>query len=229
MDIFQREVSRLFAHDGHEDLTRIELINSDGKVKTLVLSLKSEHFQVLADFLWGIVEDRKYPMPAIAVTPEEGFQVWIPLDESIELDTACIMADSLRGRYMAEVPTAGYVIRPSKLNPSLNCVQLPPTEYSGGRWSAFVDPTLVAMFKDESWLETPPNLDKQGELLSRIEAATGIAEKGGNEPVESNSAVPSGGLKLNAYEFLVMVMNDASLDIQHRIEAAKVLLAHDKR
>jgi hypothetical protein len=172
----------------------------------------------------GLVEDLKFPLPAIAVTPDEGPQIWISLSTPVELAKAERLISSLHVQFLDEIPDDECVVRPSLTEPTRNEVQLAPIEFPEGKWSAFIDPTILSMFKEETWLGMPPNLDKQGKLLAQVEFL---------DPENLWSSLPSPGgyvaekhhqKNTEPMEFLLSVMRDRAQGMSIRIEAAKALL-----
>jgi hypothetical protein len=98
-----------------------------------------------------------------------------------------------------------------------------------GRWSAFVAPDLAAVFGDDPSLDLPPGDEAQAEVLSRIQpipaadwqraiasAAPAVL------PVTQPATTPRA--HDDPRRFLLSVMNDATVDMAVRVEAAKALL-----
>jgi len=124
-----------------------------------------------------------------------------------------------------------------------------PRPVGPDRWSAFVAPDLVPVFADTPWLDCAPGEDGQAVLLSRLQAISAadwqrlVAQA---KPVTAPTNTPvtttatsrqtdvESGLGRQApppvaddpRAFLRAVMNDTSVDMALRIEAARVLLAH---
>ena len=107
---------------------------------------------------------------------------------------------------------------------------------AGDRWSAFVAPDLAPMFVDEPWLDLPPNPEGQADLLARLHSIPPAAFSRALQAVAIPSPVPAQPQAIAAStapsaaiddprRFLVGVMNDASVDLALRIEAAKALLS----
>ncbi|HJV91893.1 MAG TPA: hypothetical protein VJ572_00385, partial [Azonexus sp.] len=129
---------------------------------------------------------------------------------------------------------------------------LPAQHEATGKWSAFIDPSLGAMFIDEPGLEMAPNMDRQAEILAaaksiaaaefqralkRLETPaapdSGPAEQGADQPAEAARAAgrPHSPLNVGSYysdpkSFLLAVMNDPSASAGQRIKAAKALLPY---
>ena len=118
----------------------------------------------------------------------------------------------------------------------------PPLETSPDRWSAFVAPDLASVFADTPWLDLAPNGEGQAALLRALEPIQQVAFEAALRQLGVLEEVPA-DLKLSglpevpthehgradAERFLRRVMNDESVPMALRIEAAKGLLGHAKR
>jgi len=133
--------------------------------------------------------------------------------------------------------TSAATVRHARLVPALQ----PDT----GRWSAFVAPDLAPVFAEEPWLDSPPNPDGQAHLLSQLacilpgdltRAMTELqppavptplpAAPPAPPPAPARADMAAPGTGPGPRHFLRGVMNDASVDLALRIEAAKALLAY---
>ena len=129
-------------------------------------------------------------------------------------------------------------------------VLVPAPQANGGRWSAFVAPDLAPVFAEEPWLDLPPSLDGQSNLLSGLDsieladfqralerltptsipahprppAESPVTAVAGVDPVRTGSA-PTGAWP-DPQRFLLDVMNDDTVVLGLRIEAAKALLPY---
>jgi hypothetical protein len=126
--------------------------------------------------------------------------------------------------------------------PFLHARPVPAVQVGSGLWSAFVAPDLAPMCVDEPWLDVPPNLDGQAQLLAplqcmapavfaqalqRLQGST--AQAAGQATAPAAAAPPAAAAaqpvaSLDPRRFLHDVMNDTSLDLALRVEAAKALL-----
>ncbi|HEY9096232.1 MAG TPA: hypothetical protein VIN35_10845, partial [Hydrogenophaga sp.] len=126
---------------------------------------------------------------------------------------------------------------------STRCVAtIPQPQGDAGHWSAFVAPDLAAVFGDEPLLDLPPGLDAQADLLSRLvsiqpgEWAAAVArlqspaalpepDHVAKQPVATvlGTAATAAAFE-DPRQFLHHVMNDGSVAMALRIEAAKALL-----
>jgi hypothetical protein len=132
--------------------------------------------------------------------------------------------------------------------------RIPALHPETGRWSAFVAPDLPAVFGDDPSLDFPPGEDAQAELLSRLgsiqpdgwqAAVVDLQSAAAVAPVASlvvpavptvaapatetaHAASPHHAALVGPYEdprqFLRDVMNDSSVGLALRLEAAKALL-----
>ena len=124
--------------------------------------------------------------------------------------------------------------------------QLPNSDH----WSAFVAPDLAPVFGDEPWLSSAPNPTGQSDLLSRLTSMPtadfvrvldqlGPAPRAIDlEPAPSSAAwtgagagsatdhLFAAGAGRSPKRFLLDVMNDASVALGLRIDAAKALLPY---
>ena len=133
---------------------------------------------------------------------------------------------------------------------------VPALQAENGRWSAFVSSDLAAIFTDEPWLDLEPAPEAQARLLSRLECikpdafqasmnllkpAAGTAVSGtapvtgeppanGGERVKNESTSPAAPTahpqSSEPKRFLMGVMNDPTVDLHLRMEAAKALLPY---
>ncbi len=134
----------------------------------------------------------------------------------------------------------------------LHSAQLPARPTEGGRWAAFVAPDLAPVFAQEPWLDLPPNPDGQSALLSGLETikaaeferamallgpasapapapappASGAAPPAAAEAGPTSTRPPPVGAGQSPKRFLLGVMNDDSVALDLRIEAAKALLPY---
>jgi len=47
---------------------------------------------------------------------------------------------------------------------------VPSDRHSTGHWSAFISADLAAIFDIEPWLDMPPNMDQQADILSKLQS-----------------------------------------------------------
>ena len=142
---------------------------------------------------------------------------------------ATAFAEALRQRYLPDLAAE----RTQSL-PIQSDTRLPPFETQTEQWSAFVAPDLAPVFSDTPWLDIPPNEDGQAELLSRLDcikpdelhAAWAQLRPPiiGTVASSSSPSMVHVGDSISPKQFLLNVMNDESVPLALRIEAAKALL-----
>lgn len=132
---------------------------------------------------------------------------------------------------------------------------VPARQESTGNWSAFVAADLAPVFADTPWLDIPPNEEGQAALLRGVqtmeqaafEAAVrrlgqstqgpqptaALAATSGDVPLTPArpatavaTAVATAAADGDPKRFLLQVMNDDTVAMALRIEAAKALLQH---
>jgi hypothetical protein len=283
MNRLQMEVQRLYLPDGPPgtapDSGAPSLIDGAGQVRAMVLGLhRPADWATLAPLWQGVQAELSLPAPAIAVCGEAGLQLWFSLDQALPAAEAHAFLDALRRRYLPEVASARVACwpQPDAGAPGgwRHASPVPAPLPGGERWSAFVAQDLAAVFAEEPWLELPPSIDGQAQLLARLDnmragdfieamvlleqpaggpvaggmapgpaaptaqaASTAQGAKAASASEESgraSSAVPAGSAKPMACgsdidigdprQFLLRVMNDNTVPMGLRIEAAKALL-----
>jgi hypothetical protein len=129
-----------------------------------------KHWALVAALYEGVQKDLDLPAPAVAVSVDEGYQIWFSLAETVSLPEARRFLDALQRKYLAEIPVQKLKFRPGAVDAgALDTVSLVPAlEVSTGRWSAFIDPTMGSMFADETWLDMAPGLDNQAGMLAAL-------------------------------------------------------------
>ncbi|MDP3085844.1 MAG: hypothetical protein Q8N44_19430 [Rubrivivax sp.] len=185
--------------------------------------------------VWGGVQaDLGLPAPAIAVNGSDGCQLWFSLLEPVPVPQAGAFLDALRRRYLGDIAPVRVTMLPAldvaPVRPPLDSRPVPALQADSGLWSAFVASDLVPMFAEEPWLDMPPNPDGQAQLLAPLKSIPPAAFEGALQRLRP--AAPGPGPKaeapaaatLDPRRFLLDVMNNDSLDLALRIEAAKALL-----
>jgi hypothetical protein len=151
-------------------------------------------------------------------------------------DTASDGASDVQADSASQAPPAGTVV----LAPQ-SAWSVPALQAESGLWSAFVSPDLAPLCADEPWLDMPPNPEGQAQLLAPLKRISPadfemalqrlrpVAEPALPSPTaRSPSAVvtPQAETALDPKRFLQGVLNNESLDLALRIEAAKALLPY---
>jgi hypothetical protein len=129
----------------------------------------------------------------------------------------------------------------------------PELQAATGNWSAFVAPDLAPLFSDTPWLDVPPGDDGQANLLAALVSIRAVqwqAALAALQPTPDTAAAPSAVRSAEpapsgspsspalapapagptqAFDdpcaFLRAVMNDPTLPLASRIDAAKALLS----
>lgn len=208
-------------------------------VRVLVLELRPPVGWAQLSSVWtGVQSDLSLPPPAIAVSGVDALQLWFSLAAPTLPSAGELFLQGLRARYLPDVgSTHVRLIADAAQLPSV-----PPLETSPDRWSAFVAPDLASVFADTPWLDLPPNGEGQATLLRALEPIRQVAFEAALSQLGAMEDVPA-GLKpsalpevptfeqggADAERFLRRVMNDESVPMALRIEAAKGLLGHARR
>ena len=234
------------------DRVAIDLVSSEGMVRAMLINFeKASDWADVAHLYESIQSELGLPAPAISVSGNKGYGLWLSLSEPVPVAEASAFLKALSNKYLADIPVQNRVLLPGPDNSvaaGLSVVLLPCARLKASEmWSAFIDPTLGSMFVDEPWLEMAPNVDRQASILGGLESieAADFSRALGLllTPVESESspAIPFaapldtkhsgkattlnvGNHFTDPESFLLAVMNDASVSAKHRIQAAKALL-----
>lgn len=229
MNRLQSELRRLFLLPSPDSGER--LIDAAGQVRAMVLELAGPaDWDVLSKAWRGVQTDLEMPAPAIAVSGTDGLQLWFSLQQPVSASRAAAFLVHLQSRYLAGIAPARLRLSPSAAGPSFDAALVPAEQASTGNWSAFVAPDLAPVFVDTPWLDIPPGVDGQADLLARllsIKPAAFEAVLQGLQPVALASPAPVAkvsGADLDPKRFLQQVLNDETVALALRIEAAKALL-----
>ena len=258
MNRLQAEFQRLYlpvvAADPGKDVALSGWVDSQGRVRALVLELaRPADWDVLGKTWHGVQVDLGLPAPAIAVSGVDGIQLWFSLVEAVSVASAQAFLAALCLRYLPGVAPHRLALLPApeRSSPSgavLHAQSVPAQHAQTGHWSVFVAPDLAPVFADTPWLDSPPGDDGQANLLrglGSISPAAWAAACQQLEPVAAKplvetptpsavadladlgQATPAGGT--DPRRFLLSVMNDHSVTLALRIEAAKALLPYTAR
>ena len=239
----------------HPQGTKPGLITPDGRVRAMVLELGRPADWTVLSALWrGVQTDLELPAPAIAVSGIDAYQLWFSLAEPVSALQAGAFLESLRLRYLSLVAPGRLSMNPSvdASDPAniKHALGVPTLHQATGRWSAFIAPDLAAIFAEEPWLDLAPNPEAQAKVLSRLECikpavfqaalerlspGSGVQtaaltlthdEQTGHPPGREAQAPASPGNSPGPKDFLLGVMNDQTIELHLRIEAAKALLPY---
>lgn len=229
---------------GGEPVARLDLVGSSGLTRALLVGLrKAADWEALARLYEALQQDLGFPAPAISVSGSDGFWLWLSLAEPVPLARADAFLAALRERYLDALPAASLLLCPR----AERSVELPPARCAASdRWSAFIDPSMGAMFVEQAGLDMTPSRDRQADLLAALTSvkaddfARALAILGQGAPVQprvgsakefcEESGDESGHIATGRCDdprsFLLAVMNDASSPAHLRVEAAKALLPY---
>ena len=241
MNRLQAELQRLYlSYDAQRQTPDAEepaLIGPDGRVKAMVLELaRPASWEDVAKIWRGVQTDLELPAPAIAVSGIDGYPLWFSLAEPVPVAQAIAFLKSLCRRYLGDIAPERIAMGPS-IDASApghgrHAKVLPPALVAPDRWSAFVAPDLAPMFADEPWLDLPPGSDAQAELLSRFESVKPghwqrALERLGPASMPGVAQAPGALVdRADPKSFLLNIMNDPTIELHLRIEAAKALLPY---
>lgn len=247
MSGLQAELQRLYLpHDARPegpdaDGDAVRLVDADGRVRAMVVELAQQAGWAGVAALWqGVQDDLDLPAPAIAVSGVDGYQLWFSLAEPVPLAQALAFLQDLRQRYLGAIAVKHIRIKPqaedSAPGQGQPIRQVPAVQGESGHWSAFVVPGLAGMFADEPWLDMPPSPEAQAKLLASVNSIQPAEFRLAQErlrPAGAPGAVVTAPVMADLTReaqdpkrFLLAVMNDPTIPMSLRIEAAKALLPH---
>lgn len=255
MNRLQSELNRLYLTPPTSDEENGDrpptLIGSSNRVRAMVMELKRPPDWVALAKVWqGVQAEFGLPAPAIAVSGLDGLQLWFSVAQPIAVEQAHAFLECLHERYLGEIDPGRVSLMPtahaSSLHRELHARLVPACQEASGNWSAFLAPDLVPVFADSPWLDTPPNEEGQASLLQGIEvtkqaafeaafeklrlarpaARPAVAVATSVEEPESHGRSQAIATHNGPERFLLDVMNDATVALGLRIEAAKALLQH---
>jgi hypothetical protein len=225
MNRLQSELRRLYLLPSSEEGGG--LADATGQVRALVMELTGPaDWEPLSRVWRGVQLDFELPAPAIAVSGSEGLQLWFSLQQPVSAASGAEFLAGLRSRYLADLAPATRL----RLSPPDSTSPVPAEQATTGNWSAFVAPDLAPVFADTPWLDIPPGIEGQADLLARLESIKPAALAAAMEQMQ-----PSGGgmascgdvadaSDLDPRRFLQRVLNDETLPLALRVEAAKALI-----
>ncbi|MEF7612527.1 hypothetical protein V4F39_01305 [Aquincola sp. MAHUQ-54] len=214
------------------------------RVRAIVMELaRPPAWNELARVWHGVQDELALPAPAIAVSGTDGLQLWFSLAEPVPAAQGPAFLDGLRRRFLPEVAPGRVRLlqAPDASAPpsAPQALPVPACRDDEGRWSAFVAPDLAPVFDDTPWLDIPPNEEGQAALLRGLQpikpaafrAALDQLGPGAPPPRTGEAAAPAASAADAAAtddprRFLLRVMNDESVAMALRIEAARALLQH---
>jgi hypothetical protein len=254
MNRLQTELSRLYLPPGVAQAQEAKaplstLVGPSNTVRAMVMELTRPPSWELLSRVWqGVQSELELPAPAIAVSGTDALQLWFSLEEPVAVPGAHAFLERLRQRFLPDVegnrvrlmPTVDAMAQGLPVHAGL----VPALHEQTGNWSAFVAPDLAPVFAESPWLDIPPSEEGQASLLRGIavttpgEFAAACRQLGAAVPsVPAIAAAPAGDGDPMAFrpavvapdgdaprQFLLRVMNDDTVALALRIEAAKALL-----
>ncbi len=259
MTRLQSELRRLYllpspASSGDQAQAPV-LIDASDRVRAMVIELTQPPSWELLSRVWrGVQVELALPAPAIAVSGNEGLQLWFSLAEPMAASQVHAFLEHLRLRFLPDVDPGRVRVMPaadaSARHPERHAALVPALQATTGNWSAFVAPDLAPVFADTPWLDIAPSEEGQAALLHGLhamerkvfEAAAKRLEPGTpptrpTDPVAEATAakadasptptlLPTAPADRDPKQFLLRVMNDEGVSLALRVEAAKALLPH---
>jgi hypothetical protein len=226
----QGELDRLYLIDAAPGS---RLVDAAGKVRAMVLeAVQPAGWQALSEVWQGVQMELELPAPGIAVSGTDALQLWFSLETAIPAGRAHAFLDALRTRFLPHVPATRVRLWPTPSDPVGHAALVPAAQPAIDQWSAFVAPDLAALFSETPWLDVEPGEDGQAALLRGLPsmklAAFDAALAGmrvAAPPARAPASAPEPSSADEPRRFLLRVMNDESVALALRIEAAKALLA----
>ena len=241
MNRLQTELERLYLGGlvfAPADAQDLALADARGRVRALVLEVVQPiGWDALSEVWHGVQMELELPPPAIAVTGRDGLQLWFSIEAAVPASQAHAFLEALRIRFLAHIAPARVRLWPTLDEPTRHAALVPALQADSGNWSAFVAPDLVTIFSETPWLDVEPGEEGQAALLRGLQsikpAAFDAALAGMRAtarhaqapvPVQALQTPPSTGTTDDPRQFLLRVMNDETVALALRIEAAKALL-----
>ena len=237
MNPLDTQLHRLYLVD---DATAVAqgLMTADGRVRAMVLELaRPANWSVVSTVWQRVQSDLHLPPPAIAVTGNDGYQLWFSLAEPVTAAEASVFLESLRQRFLSNIVPDRITMLPTETR---HAQLVPYLQQSTGQWSAFVAPDLAAIFADSPGLDVFPRVEAQAKVLAPLESIKASVFEAIFDQVisdveristihQSSTPVVPPSTKhcdSDAKSFLTDVMNDPSVEMHLRIEAAKAILPY---
>jgi len=233
---------------------RLALLNPDRQLRTLVVGITDTRaWKAVAALYEGVQEQWAWPAPAVSVSPEAGFQIWFSLTEAILAPQAERLLIAMKEGFLSDLSATSLQLLPSPRMADPEVALVPSLHPASGHWSAFIDPTMVSMFADQTGLEFAPNLARQADMLATVQSITpqdlqraltllDDQASGGmpaaspqlpqqtepcpEPPLPSSQPLNPGSNFTDPKAFLLAVMNDPQVSIQDRIQTASALLPY---
>jgi hypothetical protein len=222
----------------HSELNRLySPVDEQGMSRAMVMELAQPADWVTLAGVWhGVQSELALPAPAIAVSGIDGLQLWFSVAEPIALRQAHAFLELLRARFLPDVSPTRVRLMPAPDAPP--AAPVPAEQALTGNWSAFVAPDLAAVFAETPWLDMSPSEEGQAALLRGLQPMKPATFEAALTRLEED-AVPSSvaaahptappdirSANADPRSFLARIMNDETVALALRIEAAKALLPY---
>ena len=244
MNRLQTEMNRLYLGGlvfAQADAQDLSLADARGRVRALVLEVvQPTGWDALSEVWHGVQMELELPAPGIAVSGRDGLQLWFSIETAIPASHAHEFLEALRLRFLAHVPAARVRLWPTPAQPPQHAALVPALQAGTGNWSAFVAPDLASIFSETPWLDVEPGEEGQAALLRALQSmkpAAFEAALAGMRATARHAPAPVSAPTLareaaaaaldgsdDPRRFLLHVMNDETVPLALRIEAAKALL-----
>ena len=186
-------------------------------VRGLVMELAGPpDWRPLSAVWQGVQAELDLPAPAIAVNGVDAMQLWFSWTQPVPAAQARAFLQALRQRYLPDIDPARVRLHPA----SGDAV---PGQRDDN-WSAFVAPDLAPVFGDTPWLDIPPNEEGQAALLRALQPMKPPAFAAALARLGPAQVLSPAGTSDGPRAFLERVMQDETVALALRIEAAKALL-----
>ncbi|HIV72616.1 MAG TPA: hypothetical protein H9903_16900 [Candidatus Aquabacterium excrementipullorum] len=250
MSRLQTQLHRLYhpqpASSSTSGLASGDLVDGQGRTRAMVLSLcRPADWDTVVRVWEGVQADLNLPAPAIAVNGKDGYQLWFSTSAPLDLPQAHAFLSALQAAYWADIPVARIRIWPAPASDvnEVHATPVPTLLDDTGQWSAFVARDLAPVFTDGPWLDIPPNPDGQADLLTPLRCITpddlqaamtmlspatdrpNPDALAGIQPGHAVTPLTHAPGPQDPRRFLQDVMNNPTVDLALRIEAAKALLS----
>lgn len=194
-----------------------------GEVRALRLELAGPaDWEALGRVWRGVQADLQLPAPGIAVSGTDGLQLWFSLQQPVSAARAVDFLARLQPHYLPGIAPARLRLAAEGQPPAV-----PAQDAATGNWSAFVAPDLAPVFAETPWLDIQPGAEGQADLLARLESIKPSAFEAALQSLGPARAEAPPGIEtaeMDPRRFLQRVMNDETVALNLRIEAAKALL-----
>ena len=191
------------------------------KVRAMVMELAGPADWSELSKVWrGVQAELRWPAPAIAVSGSDGMQLWFSLESSVSQQRAADFLTHLRRHYLPDIAQAR--VKELSALPTI-----PKQCESTENWSAFIAPDLASVFVETPWLDVEPSVEGQADLLARLESISPADFDAAMQrlaPAAVSARSSLGASNLDPKRFLQQVLNDETVDLALRVEAAKALL-----